>query len=152
MNASLFAHAWVEGKKLCPRDKLRLNSIDKPDKLLLFLLFLPPTDLTSLFTLSSDMSGLSHLLLKTVDRKLYESTAEFYKALGFVSVSHDDRQICLRLTASSPAQEFTLKLKLIDSQAVDKPQHRTTTIVIASENLEVSSSLHDDVRRLAAPR
>lgn len=85
------------------------------------------------------MSGLSHLLLTTADRKLYESTVEFYKALGFEPLSHSDSQIYLKLTAKAPAQDLTIKVKLVGDRAVDTLEKNTATIVIASDNLEVSS-------------
>ncbi|KAI8576357.1 hypothetical protein K450DRAFT_257387 [Umbelopsis ramanniana AG] len=87
------------------------------------------------------MSGLSHLLLTTADRKLYESTIEFYKALGFEPLTHSDSQIYLKLTAKAPAQDLTIKVKLVGDRAVDTLEKNTATIVIASDNLETVASI-----------
>jgi hypothetical protein len=88
------------------------------------------------------MSGLSHLLLTTADRKLYESTLDFYQALGFKPHTRTDSQIYLKLTATVPAQDLTIKLKLVDDGTVDNSEKSAATIVIASDNLEVSRGLY----------
>ncbi|KAH8554015.1 6-phosphofructokinase [Umbelopsis sp. PMI_123] len=82
------------------------------------------------------MSGLSHLLLTTADRKLYESTLDFYQALGFKPHTRTDSQIYLKLTATVPAQDLTIKLKLVDDGTVNNSEKSAATIVIASDNLE----------------
>jgi hypothetical protein len=84
------------------------------------------------------MSGLSHILLQTSESSLYEATIDFYKTIGFINVSKDNNQVILKLEAKAPAQDLTIKIKLVDGQAANEHQSEGLVIVIAMENLVVS--------------
>ncbi|KAG2174142.1 hypothetical protein INT43_004162, partial [Umbelopsis isabellina] len=82
------------------------------------------------------MSGLSHILLQTSESSLFEATISFYKSIGFVNASKDNNQVVLNLEAKAPAQNLTLKIKLIDGQAASESSSEGLVMVIATENLE----------------
>lgn len=87
------------------------------------------------------MSGLSHIFLQTSESSLFEATISFYKSIGFANVSKDNKQVVLKLEAKAPAQNLTLKIKLIDGQAASQSLSEGLVIVIATENLEVTRCL-----------